>query len=149
MNDNNEFNLDDVLNDAPVNHEMPEQVAKKIDPEDDRENWPVIRIARVKGLPNFHYCATSGTRPGPMMADGTPKLDAKGKPILGKPFNHELKVMRGVDVPVPPSIVNMLRTSERTEYEQQYDPTTGRGFLGASEVPPIPWQLVEKGPHIQ
>lgn len=151
MSKNDEFDLNEALDGADVKpQKVPaKKAAKKIDPEDDRKNWPVIRIARVKGLPNFHYLSASGTRPGPMNSDGTPKTDAKDKPILGKPFNHELKVMRGVDVPVPPSIVNMLNSTFRTEYEQTYDPITGRGVLEASDVPPIPWQLVEKGKYIK
>jgi hypothetical protein len=131
MSENNEFELSNLLDETKVvPMEIPEVLEEKfIDPEQDRDNWPVIKIARVKGRPNFHYCSASGTLKN------------------GKPFNHELKVMRGVDVPVPPSIVNMLQTSERTEYEQSYDPISGRGFLEASNVPPIPWQLIKGGKY--
>ena len=130
-----EFELDEMLDEADVKvQEVPKKVVKAkvkkfIDPEDDRANWPVIRVGRVKGLPNFQFLAAAGT-----------KKD-------GKPFGHELKVMRGIDVSVPPSILNMLQSTVKTDYEQTYDPETHAGILTAIDSPPIPYQLVKGGKY--
>jgi hypothetical protein len=105
----------------------PAKKTKSIDPEDDRKNWPVIHIDFEDGKSNFEFLAARGT-----------KKD-------GSPFNHELKVQRGVDVAVPPSVVNMLRTSIAARYHQgdlsQPVRRTDRSAL--------PWQLVEKGKYIK
>jgi hypothetical protein len=103
--------------------------AKNIDPEDDRDNWPVIQVDHEDGKSNFEFISVSGT-----------KKD-------GKPFTHDLRVMRGVDVPVPPSVVGMLRSSMRAHYHQTQDPTTGRNIMHKTERPPIPWRMVEKGKY--
>jgi hypothetical protein len=164
MSENNEFELSNMLDEAKVAPmEIPEAKEKFIDPEDDRVNWPVIRIGHVKGLPNFQFLAAAGTRKPPTNADGTPKftavtnadgtpkVDSSGNPIsiqiLGTPFTHELRVMRGVDVPIPPSVLNMLQDTVKTEYEQSYDKDTGLGIRTPIDSPPIPYQLIKGGKY--
>lgn len=130
-----DFELDELskaLNDDDVSHAvLPDPKAEAIDPEDDRDNWPEIEIDYEDGKPNFEFLAASGTRKN------------------GKPFNHELRVMRGTPVAVPPSIVNMLRETKRTTYRQRRDPETGRNVMVPEDRPPIPWRLVEKGKYVK
>jgi hypothetical protein len=109
----------------------PSKKAKAIDPEDDRANWPVIHIDFEDGKPNYEYIGVAGT-----------KRD-------GSPFTHNLQVQRGVDAAVPPSIVNMLRSTKEKRYRQVPDPQTGRMQMICTERSPMPWQLVEKGKYIK
>jgi hypothetical protein len=104
---------------------------KIIDPEDDKKNWPVIFIDFEDGLPNYQYCAASGTKKN------------------GQPFTHSLQVQRGVDVAVPPSIVNMLRDSVEARYSQTPDPVTGRMSMNKTARSGLPWHIVEKGKYIK
>jgi hypothetical protein len=127
-----EFDLDEELSKADATpKKVPAKKAKVIDPEDDRKNWPVIEVDFEDQKPNFHYVSVAGT-----------KKD-------GKPFQHDLKLQRGVEVPVPPSIVNMLRSTKKTVITQSQDPLTGRAVNHETERPPIPWRLVEKGKYIK
>lgn len=110
---------------------QPEQAAqaRKLDPEEDRENWPTIFIDFEDGRPNYAFLGASGT-----MKDG-------------RPFNHQLQVQRGVDVKVPPSIVNMLRTSKERHGRQVEDPVTGRMVMNHYDKSSEPWRLIEKGAY--
>ncbi len=135
MNEQNEeFNLDDLnetLNSAAAApQEVPDApVEKFIDPEDDRENWPIIKIGHVKGMPNFHFLGAAGTKQN------------------GEPFGHELKVMRGVNSPVPPSVLHMLQDTVKTEYEQTFDDKGGFGERTPIDSPPIPYSLIKGGKY--
>lgn len=142
MSKNDEFMTDEdlskELNGAPAKPQTipgKETAAKKtkkfIDPERDRKNWPVIELDHEDGKPNFHFISVSGT-----MKDGTP-------------FTHDLKLQRGVDVPVPPSVVNMLQTTKKAVFHQTHDPVANRNVMHRTERPPIPWRLVEKGKYIR
>lgn len=167
-NVNTEFNMDELnesLGAAPATAQVIPPVAKFIDPEDDRDNWPVIQVDHVDQLGNFHFISVGGTKTAPTNpdgspkivpiknGDGTPKMDEMGNPqfitALGKPFQHDLKIMRGVDVAVPPSVVHMLQDTKKTKYHQTTDPVTGRSIMQPRDVPPIPWHLVEKGKYIK
>ncbi len=102
---------------------------KVLDPEEDKENWPTIFIDFEDGKPNYEFLGCSGT-----MKDG-------------RPFTHTLQVMRGVDVKVPPSIVNMLRTSREARYHQVQDPVSGRLTMVRNDRSSIPWRMTEKGKY--
>lgn len=104
---------------------------KFIDPEDDRENWPTIRIELEDGKPNYEFISVHGT-----------KQD-------GSPVGHDLQVMRGVDVKVPPSVVNALREAVSAHYVPRRDPQTGRNSLERQDRSAIPWQLVRAGKYIR
>src|SRR5512135_3234715 len=67
-----------------------------IDPEDDRANWPTIMINTEDGKPNYETVIVHGTK-----KDGTP-------------VGHDLQIMRGVPVKVPPSVVNALKEAVAT-----------------------------------
>lgn len=111
----------------------PPQVAPvepEIDPELDRANWPVIHIEMEDGKPNWEYIASHGTLKN------------------GDPFGHELQVMRGVDVAVPPSIVNTLREAVATHHVPRRDPATGKLRLERQDRSAIPWRLIKAGKHI-
>ena len=118
---------------------IPEQKSKKkadapakagaIDPEDDRDNWPVIHIEMEDGKPNFEYVAAHGTK-----RDGTP-------------FGHELQVMRGVDAKVPPSIIYCLRDAVSDHYVQRRDPMTGQMTMEKQNRSAIPWRMVKGGKY--
>jgi hypothetical protein len=102
---------------------------KALDPEMDRDNWPVIHIESEEGKPNYEFLAVHGTLQN------------------GKPFDHELQVQRGVDVAVPPSIVFMLRNAIATHMKQVRNPQTGlndRVFVDRSA---IPWRLIKGGKY--
>lgn len=105
----------------------PSKKSKAIDPEDDRANWPTIHIDFEDGKPNYEFLAARGTK-----KDGTP-------------FTHELKVQRGVDVQVPPSIVDVLRNAQEARYSQAdlSQPVRRTNRSG------IPWQLVNKGKYVK
>lgn len=103
----------------------------ELDPERDRENWPVIIIEREKDRPNFEFLQVMGT-----YQDGSPLV-------------HQLRVQRGVEVQVPPSIVKMLRNSVAAHYEQRHDPVSGHNVLERSDRSAVPWRLVRGGKYIQ
>ena len=128
---NTDFGID-LENTAPA--EVPAKRSKKeaIDPELDRDNWPVIHIEMEEDKPNYEYLAAHGTLKN------------------GQPFGHELQVMRGVDVAVPPSIVNMLRTSVAAHYRHVPDPKNPKKMqLVRSDRSAVPWRLVKGGKYIQ
>ena len=102
---------------------------KVLDPEEDRENWPTIFIDFEDGKPNFEFVGVRGT-----MKDG-------------RPFTHELRIQRGVDVQVPPSVVNFLKISKEARYTQTPDPVTGRMTMNRTDRAPLPWRLIEKGKY--
>jgi len=108
----------------------PVQMPKEIDPEYDRENWPTIMIDMEDGKPNYEFLSVHGTLKN------------------GEPFDHDLKVMRGVNVQVPPSVVNMLRTAVSAHYTQRKDPVTGTNIMDRSDRSSIPWRLVRGGKYI-
>jgi len=105
--------------------------AKKLDPEMDRDNWPTVHIEMEEGKPNYEYLAAHGT-----MKDG-------------RPFGHELQVMRGVDVQVPPSIVYALQDSIASHYVQRRDPVSGRQSMIRQDRSSIPWRLIKAGKYIR
>lgn len=121
-----EFN---IPNDLIAASTPPAKKTKALDPEEDRANWPTIFIDFEDGKPNYEYVGVSGT-----MKDG-------------RPFTHSLQVQRGVDVVVPPSVVNMLRTTKQTHYHQTADPVTGRQVMHQNDRAPLPWRLIEKGKY--
>lgn len=128
---NTDFEID-LEGTAPA--EVPTKNKKKatIDPEHDRDNWPVIHIEMEEDKPNYEYLAAHGTLKN------------------GQPFGHELQVMRGVDVAVPPSIVNMLRTSVAAHYRHVPNPQNPKKMmLVRSDRSSIPWRLVKGGKYIQ
>ncbi len=152
MSVNDEFDLDSELSGvdtAPV--EVPakakgkgkakaEPVAGKVeaapakaelDPEEDRENWPIIHIEMEDEKPNYEYLAAHGTMQN------------------GEPFGHELQVMRGIDVAVPPSIVYSLRDAIGSHYASRRDPRTGKTELIKQDRSAVPWRLVNPGPHVK
>ena len=108
----------------------PVQMPKEIDPEYDRENWPTIMIDMEDGKPNYEFLSVHGTLKN------------------GEPFDHDLKVMRGVNVQVPPSVVNMLRTAVSAHYTQRKDPVTGTNIMDRSDRSSIPWRLVRGGKYV-
>jgi len=105
-------------------------VLNEIDPEYDRENWPTILIDMEDGKPNYEFLSVHGTLGN------------------GEPFDHDLKVMRGVNVQVPPSVVNMLRTAISAHYTQRKDPVTGTNIMIRSDRSAVPWRLVRGGKYI-
>jgi len=106
----------------------PEKVA--LDPEEDRENWPVIHIEMEDEKPNYEYLAAHGTMQN------------------GQPFGHELQVMRGVDVAVPPSIVYSLRDAISSHYSSRRD-SSGKTSLVKQDRSAVPWRLVSPGLHVK
>jgi hypothetical protein len=108
----------------------PKKAAKKaLDPEDDRDNWPTIHIEMEENRPNYEYLASHGTK-----KDGTA-------------FGHELQVMRGVDVKVPPSIVYMLRDAVAAHYVQRRDPVSNKMTMIRQDRSSIPWRLINGGKY--
>ena len=101
-----------------------------LDPEEDRENWPIIHIEMEDEKPNYEYLAAHGT-----MQDG-------------HPFGHELQVMRGVDVAVPPSIVYSLRDAISSHYSSRRD-SSGKTSLVKQDRSAVPWRLVSPGLHVK
>ena len=104
--------------------------APEIDPEDDRANWPVIYVEFEEGKPNFEFMAVQGTK-----KDGTP-------------FDHYLRVQRGVEVAVPPSIVYMLRDAISTHMKQVRNMQTGLNDRVFTDRSAVPWRLVRAGKYI-
>jgi hypothetical protein len=102
-----------------------------IDPEDDRENWPTIQVETEDNKENYAFLAVSGTK-----ADG-------------KSFTHQLQVQRGVDVKVPPSVVNMLKTTKQTIFRQVeiFEGGAPRMKMVRQDRPSIPWQLISGGKY--
>jgi hypothetical protein len=133
VNDLDVNDLEQELAEKPKNKRPTGNSAKTkvLDPEEDKANWPVIFIDFEDGKPNYEYVATSGT-----MEDG-------------RPFTHSLQIMRGVDVAVPPSIVNNLRTAVERRTSQVPNPTTGRIDKVFTMRSAIPWHIVEKGKYIK
>lgn len=101
-----------------------------LDPEEDRENWPVIHIEMEDEKPNYEYLAAHGTMQN------------------GQPFGHELQVMRGVDVAVPPSIVYSLRDAISSHYSSRRD-SSGKTSLVKQDRSAVPWRLVSPGLHVK
>ena len=101
-----------------------------LDPEEDRENWPIIHIEMEDEKPNYEYLAAHGTMQN------------------GQPFGHELQVMRGVDVAVPPSIVYALRDAISSHYSSRRD-SSGKTSLVKQDRSAVPWRLVNPGPHVK
>lgn len=120
-----EFDLNDDQLEKALEPPAKAKGKKFIDPEDDRENWPSIFIDFEDQKSNFEFLAVRGT-----------KKD-------GSPFNHELKVQRGVNVKVPPSVVNMLRDSVTAKYDQ---PDLTRPAVRTDRAS-LPWRLIEKGKY--
>ncbi len=124
---NDEFGLDDL--DVQAKPSAPKKNKKVLDPEMDKKNWPMIHIEMEEGKPNYEYLAAHGT-----MKDG-------------RPFGHELQVMRGVDVQVPPSIVYMLQDAVSAHYVQRRDPTTGKMLMTRQDRSSIPWRMIKGGKY--
>jgi len=128
-----EFDLNDADLEAALEPaakaRKPKTVEKVLDPEEDRENWPTIFIDFEDKKPNYEFVGVSGT-----MKDG-------------RPFTHSMQIQRGVDAKVPPSVVNMLRSTKQTVYHQSPDPMTGRMNMNRSDRAPLPWRLIEKGKY--
>lgn len=101
-----------------------------LDPEDDRENWPTIHVDSEEGKPNYEYLAAHGTKKN------------------GSSFGHELQVMRGVDVKVPPSIVYNLQDAVSAHFSPSRDPLTGKNNLIRTNRSSIPWRLIKGGKYI-
>ena len=101
-----------------------------LDPEEDRENWPIIHIEMEDEKPNYEYLAAHGTMQN------------------GQPFGHELQVMRGVDVAVPPSIVYALRDAVGSHYSSRRD-ASGKTSLAKQDRSAVPWRLVNPGLHVK
>jgi hypothetical protein len=127
----NDLGLND---DASVDMEAPEPVKPKkaqpkVDPERDKKNWPEIMIEMESGKPNYEF------------------LSAHGTDQEGRPFGHDLQVMRGVPVKVPPSVYNMLKESVADHYIQVRDPDTGRNKMIRQERSTVPWRPVNPGKY--
>ena len=121
-----------VAEDAPVEAAPAKAAPAKadLDPEEDRENWPIIHIEMEDEKPNYEYLAAHGTMQN------------------GQPFGHELQVMRGVDVAVPPSIVYALRDAISSHYSSRRD-SSGKTSLVKQDRSAVPWRLVNPGPHVK
>jgi hypothetical protein len=120
---------------APSKVEVAEEVLEvvelvELDPEEDRANWPIIRLDSEEGKPNYEYIAAHGTMRN------------------GQSFGHELQIMRGVEVQVPPSIVYVLRDMIATHHVPVRD-SSGRVKLERQNRSSIPWQLVKGGKYIK
>jgi hypothetical protein len=122
---NEEFLMEE-LDSTLVGSQM---VVDEIDPELDKENWPVITIDPVKGHPNYEFVAAHGTLKN------------------GQPFSKECQIMRGVEVAVPPSIVNVLKIAVSASYTQVPDPLTGKNMMVRSDQSSVPWRLVKPGKY--
>ncbi len=103
--------------------------AKFIDPEKDRKNWPTIIVEMERGKPNYEYVSAHGTMKN------------------GQPFGHDLQIMRGKEVQVPPSIVYALQDSISTHYIQVRDPVTGKRSLMGQDRSGVPWRLIKGGKY--
>jgi len=103
--------------------------AAAIDPEDDRENWPTIRIESVDGKPNYETIVCGGTKKN------------------GKPYLHELQILREQDVKVPPSAVNTLLEAVEAHHVPRRDPATGKSMLVKQNRSAIPWRMVKGGKY--
>lgn len=135
MSVNDEFDLDNIIEGTPKNgkaEKLKKAVATdELDPEYDRDNWPTIRIEAENDKPNYEFLSAHGTMKN------------------GQPFGHELQVMRGVDVQVPPSIVYALRDAVATHFQQRRDPVTGRMQMVRMDRSSVPWHLVKPGKYIR
>lgn len=128
---NKEFDLDLNMDDLPEpTKKAPKKAAAKaIDPEDDRDNWPIIQIDAEEGRPNFEFLGVQGTKQN------------------GEPFDHYLRVQRGVDVPVPPSVVRMLQNAVATHMKQVRNAQTGLNDKIYYNKPSVSWRLVKGGKY--
>lgn len=122
---NDEFGLGEA-----IITEIPSQ-GEALDPERDRENWPVILLEMEDGKPNYEFISVHGTMQN------------------GEPFDHDLQVMRGVEVAVPPAVVYMLRDAVSAHYVPKRDPITGKNRLERQDRSSIPWRLVSGGKYIK
>lgn len=107
------------------------EVLPDIDPEDDRANWPTIRIEHEKAKPNYEFVSAHGTKKN------------------GSPFGWDMQIMRGVDVKVPPSIVHVLLDAVSTHYPTVLDPVTKEKKQLRQNRSAIPWTLVSGGKYIR
>lgn len=115
---------------VPVAEAAPPVVPEPfIDPEDDRDNWPTIRIDAEEGKPNYEYVSSHGTKQN------------------GEPFGWDMQIMRGVDVKVPPSIVYCLQDAVSTHIYMRRDPITGRNIQERQDRTATPWRLVRGGKY--
>lgn len=106
------------------------EIMPEIDPEMDRENWPTIHIEMEDGKPNYEFVSASGTMKN------------------GKPFGHDLQIMRGVDVQVPPSIVHVLRDAIATHHVPRRDPSNGKLKMERQDRSAVPWRLIKSGKYV-
>lgn len=120
------------LNDGekPAKATAPKVGPKALDPEDDRDNWPTIMISSEDGKPNYETVIVHGTK-----RDGTP-------------FGHDLQIMRGVQVKVPPSVVYCLQDAVATHIVAGKD-RDGHMVQIRQERPSVPWQLINKGKYVK
>ena len=106
------------------------EIMPEIDPEMDRVNWPTIHIEMEDGKPNYEFVSASGTMKN------------------GKPFGHDLQIMRGVDVQVPPSIVHVLRDAIATHHVPRRDPSNGKLKMERQDRSAVPWRLIKSGKYV-
>lgn len=119
----------DAETEQGVRRNKAKQKAKFIDPEDDRKNWPTIRIEDEVGMPNYALLISGGTKKS------------------GKSFTHEIQVMRNKDVQVPPSIVYNLQDAMTTKYTQRKNRETERNEMIPHNSSTIPWRIVKGGKY--
>lgn len=129
-NDDIDFGLDLAPEQPAPSIKGKVKAAKEIDPEDDRANWPTIRIDAEEGMPNYAYVSANGTKKN------------------GEPFGWDMQIMRGVDVQVPPSIVYCLQDAVATHIFMRRDPITGRNIQERQNRASIPWRLVRGGKYL-
>lgn len=103
---------------------------EELDPEDDRDNWPTITINTEEGKPNYETVIVHGTKKN------------------GKPFGHDLQIMRGVEVKVPPSVVYDLRDAVATHIIATKD-RDGKQILVRQDRPGVSWNLIDKGKYVK
>lgn len=130
---NDEFKLDDLeidgLPDKKGKAAKPPKAERVIDPEDDRDHWPVIHIEAEEGKPNFEYLYAMGTKKN------------------GDTFEHYLQVRRGENVSVPPSIVYALNDAVATHMRQVKNQATGLNDKIYYERSSLPWRLIKGGKY--
>lgn len=101
-----------------------------LDPEDDRANWPTIMINTEEGKPNYETVIVHGTKKN------------------GTPFGHDLQIMRGVPVKVPPSVVYDLQDAVATHVIATKD-RDGKQILVRQDRPGVSWNLIDKGKYVK
>jgi len=133
---NNEFDTLTTVDQASQKASVvgPKKIAtqpkKVVDPEDDRENWPTIMINTEEGKPNYETVIVHGTK-----KDGTL-------------FGHDLQIMRGVPVQVPPSVVYDLQDAIATHMVSGKD-FEGKQVLRRFDRPSVSWNLIDKGKYVK